>query len=84
MSASRPETFLHCRLWRAHLSSLAYSSSTLSTRTRHHQNSAQDRVHRQAALNRIFLLSANEQKWLVRIILQDMKIGLREEQILGF
>lgn len=29
-------------------------------------------------------LSANEQKWLARIILQDMKIGLREEQILGF
>ena len=29
-------------------------------------------------------LSANEQKWLARIIMQDMKIGLWEEQVLGY
>lgn len=29
-------------------------------------------------------LSANEQKWFARIILQDLKIGVREEGVLGF
>ncbi len=28
--------------------------------------------------------SANEQKWLVRIILKDMKIGLKEERVLNY
>jgi hypothetical protein len=29
-------------------------------------------------------LSAQEQKWLARIILQDLKIGMKEEGILGY
>lgn len=47
--------------------------------------SAQDNGQRKAVLDEAAVrVSANEQKWLARIILQDLKIGMREDLILGF
>ncbi len=47
--------------------------------------SAEENVQRRVVLEEATVrLSALEQKWLARMILQDLKIGLREEAILGF
>lgn len=51
----------------------------------HRRTSAEDNAQRKAWLEEVAVrLSAKEQKWLARIILQDLKIKMREETVLGF